>query len=339
MTLKKPVKQPLVSFILPVYNADEFLQETLHSILEQTYTNFEVIAINDGSKDSSQKILEHYAMFDDRIKVHSRENRGLVATLNEAINLASGEFLARIDADDLCVPRRLEWQVSTMLANKNAVLCCGFYEMLSEDGEFLHKQLVPTHSDDLTRLMYTRNPIAHASVMLRKSLLPKELYNAYVGPTEDFEFWTRLAVNHPMVCTPHVIMRYRINTSGIMHTIGARQWKYIHQHYDNFWSKKGLPRVRSARELRRNMHRYLEENRLSAYGPGLIHLFYEGEAHLAIKCIKRGHVSHGLNMLLSTALSSRTGFRAVKKRIGLVIGGRKTSLPFWRQRQVEADSE
>ena len=89
MTLKKPVKQPLVSFILPVYNADEFLQETLHSILEQTYTNFEVIAINDGSKDSSQKILEHYAMFDDRIKVHSRENRGLVATLNEAIREAA----------------------------------------------------------------------------------------------------------------------------------------------------------------------------------------------------------------------------------------------------------
>lgn len=337
MKIKKT--QPLVSFILPVYNAETFLQETLHSILEQTYSNFEVIAIDDGSKDGSLDILKRYESIDARIKVYSRENRGLVATLNQAIELSSGELLARIDADDLCVPKRLEWQVGAMLQNKKAVLCCGFFEMLSEDGEFLHKQMVPTHEQDLLRLMYTRNPIAHASVMLRKELLPPAPYNPSVGPTEDFELWTRLAVAHPIICVPHVIMRYRINTGGIMHTVGSQQWTYIHKHFDYFWSNQGEPSVRNARTLRANMHQYLTENSGTHHGSALVQLFYEGEAHLAIKCIKRGFLGTGLKILLATTFSSRTGARAVYRRIALVIGGKRQKLPFWRLRPSEAEIE
>lgn len=337
--MKRPRKRPLISFILPVYNAETFLQETLHSILEQTYDNFEVIAIDDGSKDKSLSILRRYEKIDHRIKVYTRENRGLVATLNQAIELSKGDFLARLDADDLCVPRRLEWQIAAMQSNPQAAICCGFFEMVSEDGEFLHKQLVPTHSEDLVRLMYTRNPIAHASVMLRKELLPTQLYNPDVGPTEDFEFWTRLATRHEVVCTPHIIMRYRINTNGIMHTIGHRQWKYMAKHYDYFWQEKGLPSIRTPQELRKNMHDYLDENAKNHYGSSLVGLFYEGEAHAAVKCIKRGHVWHGIKMLFFIAASSRTGFRSVKKRIGLVINGKQNLVTFLRKKSIAIEDQ
>lgn len=337
MKIKKT--QPLVSFILPVYNAELFLQETIHSIIEQTYSNFELIAIDDGSTDGSLAILKRYEKIDDRIKVYSRENRGLVATLNQAIELASGELLARIDADDLCVPKRLEWQVAAMMKNTDAALCCGFFEMLSEDGEFLHKQIVPTHTEDLLRLIYTRNPIAHASVMLRKALLPLDPYNPNVGPTEDFELWTKLATKHQLICVPHVIMRYRINTSGIMHTIGTQQWKYIHNHFNYFWEKRGLPEIRNPRALRHNMHAYLDENTTTPYGSALVQLFYEGEAHAAIKCIKRGYPWHGFKMLLYVAVSSRTGLRAAYKRVALIVAGKKQTIPFWRQKSDEVELE
>ncbi len=337
--MKRAQERPFVSFLLPVYNGETFLQETLHSILEQTYDNFEVIAIDDGSKDNSLSILRKYEKIDNRVKVHSRENRGLVATLNQAIGLSKGELLARLDADDLCVPKRLEWQVATMQSNPKAAICCGFFEMVSEDGEFLHKQLVPTHSEDLVRLMYTRNPIAHASVMLRKSLLPKKLYNPKVGPTEDFEFWTRLATSHEVVCAPHVLMRYRINTNGIMHTIGHQQWDHMAKHYNYFWQEKGLPRIRNSRELRKNMHDYLDENRTTPYGPSLVSLFYEGEAHVAIKCIKRGKIWYGVKMLIYVALSSRTGLRAVRHRIALVISGKKSSVFFSRRGSLATEDQ
>jgi len=311
-------EQPLVSFILPVYNCEYFLVETLHSILEQTYTNFEVIAINDGSKDDSLKILQKYAVLDKRIRIISRENRGLVATLNEAITEAKGELLARIDGDDLCVPRRLEWQVAAMENNKKAALCYGFFEIFSNDGEFLSKEIRPSHQEDIKRFMYLRNPIAHASVMLRKSLLPEELYNPNVGPTEDYELWSRLAVNNDFVCIPRIIMRYRINRFGIMHTRGHEQYEHMERNIEKYWGYAGPPAVRSIAEIRHNMSRYMHELAPYYLGPAMLEMVLDGESQLGMWAIKKGFRRQGLSIFFNTMFSSRTGFRACRRRLIMI---------------------
>lgn len=310
--------QPLVSFIMPVYNAADFLTETIHSILEQTYENFEVIAINDGSTDDSLKILQKYSKIDTRIKVISRENKGLVKTLNEAIDRSSGDFLARIDSDDLCTPNRLQLQVEAFMKNPNAALCCGFFEIFSEEGEFISKEVRPYEQFDLKRLLYTRNAIAHASVMLRKSALPKDPYSDKVGPTEDYELWSRLAKDYDFICIPKIIMRYRVNTNGIMHTIGDQQWIHMERNINEYWKRMGPPPLRKISDTRAAMSKYLYETRLKGYGPEIIRMMLEAEAQLAIKCMKRGLVGYGLKLFVLTALSSRTGLRACRKKIYVI---------------------
>lgn len=339
LTKTQQTNGPLVSFLLPVYNCEEFLTETLHSLIEQTYTNFEVVAIDDGSSDGSLAILEKYATFDSRIRVIKHEkNMGLSPTLNDAIREAKGELLARIDTDDLCVPRRLEWQVEEMEKDKTAVLCYGFYEYVSGDGEYLGRDVRPLFHEDMARLLYTRNAIAHATVMLRKSLLPEQLYRDDVGPTEDFEFWTRLIQANNFVCAPHVIMRYRINTNGIMHTVGHLQWDNMKRNFDAYWGSAGLPKVLSPLHIRRRMHANLDAVDGTTFGSDIVRFMLDGESQLAMKCIKRGHIGLGLKIFLCTAASSRTGLKACIKRIVAVVSG--AIFPSSQQKQdQEASSE
>lgn len=317
MNLKKSNKneQPLVSFLLPVYNVENFITETLQSLLAQTYTNFEVIAINDGSKDKSLAIVNKFAKIDKRIRVFShKKNVGISKTLNEAIDLAKGELLARIDGDDVCLPKRLEWQVAAMQANKKAALCYGFYEIFDESGEFLGKTIRPAHQDDLKRMLYVGNAIAHPSVMLRKKLLPAQKYRDDVGPTEDYELWSRLAEKHDFVCVPRVIIRYRINTNSIMHRHGHLQWDHMARNLDSYWQRMGPPAARSPKEVRAIMRSYMIENDQTGKGLDIMHSMLHGEADLAFKCIRRGYKLLGIKIFLGTALSSRTGLRLCRRK-------------------------
>lgn len=100
---KEQVPHPLVSVVLPVFNAEKYISEAVASILAQSFTNFELIVINDGSTDNTLNILKSYQV-DSRVILISRENRGLVESLNEGIDLASGEWVARMDADDIALP-------------------------------------------------------------------------------------------------------------------------------------------------------------------------------------------------------------------------------------------
>ncbi|MEQ4894891.1 glycosyltransferase family A protein, partial [Escherichia coli] len=106
----------LITVIMPVYNAEKYIYESIKSILVQSYSNFEFIIINDGSKDSSGKIIENF-LDDTRIRYINRENKGLVFTLNEAISLSRGNYIARMDADDISHPLRLEKQLNFLLEN------------------------------------------------------------------------------------------------------------------------------------------------------------------------------------------------------------------------------
>jgi glycosyltransferase involved in cell wall biosynthesis len=209
-------KEPKISVILPVFNAEAYLQEAIESILNQTFTDFECIIINDGSTDSSLEIIASYAEKDKRIVVISRENKGLIASLNEGISIAKGEYIARMDADDISLPERLSTQINFLDSNKNiGLVSCNFrYFQNNEEWRytwpfFFEKDL------EIKALMPFHSPIVHAAVLIRKSLLPTKPYNTNYAHAEDYKLWVDLANKTTFYNIPKVLYKVRQHNSKV----------------------------------------------------------------------------------------------------------------------------
>jgi glycosyltransferase involved in cell wall biosynthesis len=317
-------KTPLVSVIMPVYNAEKFLKQAIDSILEQTYTNFELIAINDGSSDGSEKILNEYAKQDKRLKVISQKNQGIVGTLNRGIGEAKGEYIARMDGDDVSFPRRFEQQVAVLLEQKNIVLVAGGFEIIDEENEFLYREVIPAHNRDLKRSMLLRNPIAHGSVMFRKSAIDTVGgYSNSFGPTEDFELWSRLSLVGDFVALENTIFRWRVNSTGITSNNNKLQLEIMKRHIDALWGSS-FPKVLSAKQMRAGSRHYFLDYKKRGFDMKRIML--ADNASIAIKMIARGHLLMGIHQLAAVAITNRTGIRAAMHRITLTIHGKANSI-------------
>lgn len=180
--------QYLVSVILPVYNAESTVARAIKSILNQTYKNLEIIIINDGSTDTSLEIIESVVKGDERVKIISRENKGLIETLNEGIRISHGKLIAREDADDYSDLDRIRQQVAYMSKFPEVVLLGTNNKHF---GKINTKKIFPEfHSEAKAWLLFSP-PVAHPSVMLRKSFLinHKLFYNADYIHCEDYALW------------------------------------------------------------------------------------------------------------------------------------------------------
>lgn len=184
---------PNVSVILPVYNGEQFLREAVDSILAQTFTDFELLLMNDGSTDGTEAIILSYT--DKRIVYGKNEkNSGLIFTLNKAVGLARGEYIARMDADDVALPQRLEKQLAH-LQNTGADLLATRVMLIDAEGRPL-----PDWPDDANNTSPERiknflrkdNCIAHPTVMAKASLFKKYGYRYNQKYSEDYDLWLRL---------------------------------------------------------------------------------------------------------------------------------------------------
>lgn len=202
----------LVSFLLPCFNSEAYLQQTLDSICAQSYTQWECIAIDDGSTDATLEILQAAAARDPRFIVISRENRGLIATLNEAIAAARGEWLARIDADDICTPDRIDKQLARLIATGADV--CGTWVRFIGDRSGVWQ----TQSSDgaIKAGLLFNSTLAHPTVMLRASLVKEDGYDAAAKHAEDYALWCRLAKNGAIFTgVAEVLLEYRCHAGQI----------------------------------------------------------------------------------------------------------------------------
>ena len=202
---------PRVSFILPIYNGGRYLRETLESLFAQTFSDFEIVAVNDGSTDETAEILRE--VHDPRVRVIARENRGLVASLNEAIGAARGELLARIDADDICMPWRLERQVGFLDAHADISVAGSAIETFG--GERVETIVYP---DRPAATMLFRSAMAHPSVMIRKSMLEKHglQYREPYRCAQDYDLWCRCIVRGVGIRNmPEPLIRYRMHAGQI----------------------------------------------------------------------------------------------------------------------------
>ena len=203
-------KPPTISVIMPVYNGEKYLREAIDSILAQTYSDFELIMIDDGSKDGSLRILREYEQRDPRVRVISRENRGVPITLNEAIDIARGKFIARMDQDDISHPERFEQQVALMEA-EGADICGCHWLVMNPEGKTIASNITPLTQESFVAYLSYTVPFAHGSVMMRKSFLTENsLEYDRVKVAEDYDLWVRMfEANAKFVNVDEFLFKYR----------------------------------------------------------------------------------------------------------------------------------
>ncbi|BAZ68343.1 MAG: glycosyltransferase [Pelatocladus maniniholoensis HA4357-MV3] len=209
---------PKISVVMSVYNGGQYLQESIESILNQTFTNFEFIVIDDGSIDSSWEILTRYAKEDQRIKLFkNEENLGLTKSLNKGLKLAQGEYIARQDADDVSLPERFEKQVKFLDQSPEVVLVSCNIEWIDPEGRFLGKQ--PRDCDrDLVAwyLLFYNHLAGHSQVMFRQK--PVRNLGGYCENyrySQDYELWSRLIQVSDIVILSDALLQQRRHDKSI----------------------------------------------------------------------------------------------------------------------------
>ena len=179
-----------ISVLMPVYNCSQYVSAAVKGILNQTFKEFEFIIIDDGSTDGTEKIIS--GIKDKRIIYKKTKHKGTSAALNFGISIASGNWIARLDSDDLNVPSRLEKQVNFILSNPDVDILSSWSVYFKDPGKILFLLKEPIEHGDIYDYLNLHNPINSSSVIYRKSLIKKAKYNEEFTSNEDFELFFRL---------------------------------------------------------------------------------------------------------------------------------------------------
>lgn len=218
---------PKISVVMPAYNAEKYIGESIDSILNQTYGDFEFIIINDGSRDSTKEIILSYS--DNRIVYLENEiNSGIVVTLNKGLKYATGEYIARMDADDIAVAERLEKQIEFMEKNKDVGVLgtgiCIFGEDVQEQT-----RVFTTNPEQLKAELIFNSCIAHPTVMMRSNILKNNglSYDLEYAGAEDYNLWWKIAKVSRIATIPDLLVKYRIHSSQITKKKDEKYYKMM----------------------------------------------------------------------------------------------------------------
>ena len=209
---------PLISVCLPVYNTERYVADAVESILDQTLGDFELLILDDGSTDGSPEVLRRYAGRDPRIRLTSRPNKGLVTTLNELIDQSRGEFLARMDADDIALPERFARQVGYLRAHPECVLVGSRVRLIDPEGDPLCDWCTDQEHEVLdARLLGGERitSICNPSVMMRRDAVLAVGKYRLIQLLEDNDMFLRLAEYGRLANLPEVLLQYRVHASNI----------------------------------------------------------------------------------------------------------------------------
>jgi len=211
-----------VTVLMPAYNAADYIREAIDSVLKQTFRDFELLIINDGSRDETEAIIRSYT--DPRIRLYSQENRGVTGALNYGLQLARGKYIARFDADDICYPERLQIQYDYMEAHPGCVLAGGASDYIDKDGRFLFEWQPPAYDSEAIRQQITSVcPFDHPAVMyVREVALQAGGYPKGAIHFEDHLFWVRFFDFGSVANLAVPLIRHRFNPGSV--TIDER-WR------------------------------------------------------------------------------------------------------------------
>jgi len=212
---------PLISVVIPVYNNETTIQETIESVLSQSFSDLELIVINDGSQDSTLKIVS--SILDPRLKVFSYPNAGLAATRNRGVSHASGEYISFIDADDLWTPDKLEAQFKALQVNPQAAVAYSWTDWIDESGQFLRPGGHISVNGDVFATLLVRDFVESGSNPLIRTEALAEVggFDESLPAVEDWDMWLRLAAGYEFVCVPSPQILYRVSSSSMSSNV----WK------------------------------------------------------------------------------------------------------------------
>lgn len=221
ITMKNTKNQPLVSIIMPVYNAGRFLVPAIESILKQTYKNIEFIIVDDGSMDGSWETIKHYkSKYPKLIRVYQTEKK-INAAGNGATNFgfqfAKGEFIARMDSDDVSLPTRIEKQVSFMQNHPGTIIVGTQAFVINGKGKTIGKKTMPTTNGEIYRQFSVFHPFIHPSVMIRRALLPNpnKIYAMRWDVNDDYYTFFSLLRHGFVANLAEPLIKYRIHGSNL----------------------------------------------------------------------------------------------------------------------------
>lgn len=212
------VNSPKISVIMPVFNASRYVEEAIGSILNQTYTNFELIIINDKSTDNSLEILKKIQLTDERIILIDKDtNSGPAKLRNEGIEISCGNYIAFMDADDISMPNRFEKQLKKLEEDTSIDVCGSWFTLF---GENTTDQLIQhfENQDDLKVHFLIECYIGNPTVMCRKEVFKDGLFDASYFPMDDYELWSRLISKHNFYNIQESLLRYRWHETNISST-------------------------------------------------------------------------------------------------------------------------
>lgn len=224
---------------MSVYNSEKYLAEAIESVLNQTYRNFEFIIVNDGSQDNSLDIIQKYQKKDNRIILIDRENKGLPYSLNEGISIARGEYIARMDADDICHPKRFKKQLEYMQMH-NLDICGSFVDSFNNKGTY-NKISYPTNDRDIKFTLLFHCCLAHPSVIIKRKVFDKIRYDVNYKQAQDYRLWIDAAKeNFTFGNIPEALLQYRIHEEQVTISKSKNQQTFARKIRANYALRFGV---------------------------------------------------------------------------------------------------
>jgi len=216
------LNNPKVTVLMPAYNAGKYIGEAIASVLEQSFTDFELLIINDGSTDDTEKIIRSFK--DPRIVLISQENKGVSAALNLGLSHARANYIARFDADDICLPNRLKVQYDFITAYPEYTIIGSAVEYMDADGHYIFTHHPEGHlNEEIQQLKYTICPFIHSSVFYKKdAVVNNGGYNEHAYTYEDHFLWVNILKNEKACNLSQALIKVRLNPESI--TIDER-WR------------------------------------------------------------------------------------------------------------------
>jgi glycosyltransferase involved in cell wall biosynthesis len=236
--------KPAASVIMPIYNAGKYLDAAIESILSQTFTDFELLLLNDGSTDGSLERLQHYAKIDKRCKVFSWPNKGLVATQNEGIKLASAEIIFKMDQDDISRPLRMEKQMRYLESHPECIVLATRVQLIDSEGLPIMEMGERYVHEDIDRgnMSGEGSYIFDPTIAMRKNaVLSVGAYRSDYEYAEDLDLWLRMAEQGRLSCLPEVLVDYRQHLKSMGYAGRDKQLASTYASITDAKRRRGLP--------------------------------------------------------------------------------------------------
>lgn len=205
---------PFLSVIMSVFNGEKYVRETVESVLNQSFRDFEFIIVNDGSTDGTSEILRSFK--DERIRIINQENRGLTKSLNRGIGVSEGKYIGRIDCGDIAFEKKFEVQLNFLGENKDICGVGTWANLIDEKGNVIGELKYPTEYEEIKKIILRYNPFVHPSLVFRRELFDEiGPYDESFEYAQDYDLVLRAVSKFKIVNLPEILLNYQVSEEAI----------------------------------------------------------------------------------------------------------------------------